>query len=123
MSKREERSELLPRDRFEDSLSRLVGLPGGAHLQPSVVQCMDFYGRSSDWMVQTVKTDEGDHVFLTCITSEGVTRLAVPSRVMATIDRQRATLTTKVRRRNGKRIAEERAARGEQPAFRKGQRG
>jgi hypothetical protein len=33
------------------------------------------------------------------------------------IDRQRASITTKLRRRNGKRIAEERAAAGIKPGF------
>lgn len=116
------RSELLPSDRFEQTLSRLIGLPGGSSVQPTIVQCMDFYGRSSDWIVQSVKTEEGDNLFLTCVTSEGVTRIAVPARVVATIDRQRETLTTKVRRRHGRRLAEERKARGEAPGFMKGRR-
>jgi hypothetical protein len=37
--------------------------------------------------------------------------------VLQTIDRQRETLTSKVRRRHGRRLAAERKARGEKPAF------
>src|SRR5262245_59756368 len=34
----------LPTDQFDKLLSRLIGLPNGAHTQPTVVQSLDFYG-------------------------------------------------------------------------------
>jgi len=55
----------LPTDQFDKLLSRLIGLPNGAHTQPTVVQAVDFYGNTTSYMVQTVKTEEGPTVFLT----------------------------------------------------------
>lgn len=46
-------------------------------------------------------------------------RLVLTPKVLATIDRQRGSTQTMMRRRHGRRIAEERKARGEQPAFMK----
>lgn len=118
MSKREApASPVLPTDQFDQMLARLVGLPGGAHTQPTVVQDADFYGKVTSWMVQTVKHDGGETVFLTCVNGDGSARYVLPPRVLAAIDRQRAAALTKVRRRHGQRIAEERRARGEAPAF------
>lgn len=116
-TKRHDPSPVLPTDQFDQTLARLVGLPGGAHTQPAVVQDVDFYGKVTSWMVQTVKHDGGDTVFLTSVNSEGSSRFVLPPRVLAAIDRQRASALTTVRRRHGRRIAEERRARGETPAF------
>ena len=116
MAEKREQSPL-PTDRYDQQLARLTGLPNGAQVAPVVVQTVDFYGRSTDWIVQTVKTDEGDTIFLKSIDADQTVRLVIPARVLATIDRQRQTLTSKVRRRHGRRLADERKQRGEQPAF------
>lgn len=112
----------LPSDEFDKVLSRLIGLPNGAHTQPSVVQAMDFYGNTTSFMIQTVKTDEGVTAFVTQVNAHGSVRYTMPQHVLAVIDRQRAALTTKIRRRHGKRIAEERKAAGIEP-FKKARKG
>lgn len=117
MEREHEVTERLPTDPFDKLLSRLIGLPNGAHTQPSVVQAMDFYGHTTSFMIQTVKTDEGVTAFVTQVNAQGSVRYILPQHVLATIDRQRAALTTKIRRRHGKRIAEERKAAGIQPGF------
>ncbi len=109
----------LPTDPFDKLLSRLMGLPNGAHTQPAVVQAMDFYGHTTAFMIQTVRTDEGVTAFVTQVNSEGSVRTILPQSVLATIDRQRAAITTKLRRRHGRRIAEERMAAGIKPGFMK----
>lgn len=109
----------LPSDPFDKLLSRLVGLPNGAHAQPTVVQAMDFYGNTTSFMIQTVRTDEGVTAFVTQVNAQGSVRTILPQNVLAVIDRQRAAITTKLRRRHGKRIAEERAAAGIKPGFMK----
>jgi hypothetical protein len=109
----------LPSDEFDKLLSRLVGLPNGAHTQPSVVQAIDFYGHTTAFMIQTVKTDEGVTSFVTQVNANGSVRYILPQHVLASIDRQRQALITKIRRRHGKRIAEERKAAGIKPAFQK----
>jgi hypothetical protein len=112
-----DRSPQLPADSFDQQLARLTGLPNGAHTAPTVVQDQDFYGNVTSWMIQTVKHDQGETVFLTSVNATGSARFVLPPRVLATIDRQRASTQTQVRRRHGRRIAEERKARGESPAF------
>lgn len=110
------------KDAFDLLLSRQVGLPNGAHTQPSVVQAIDFYGNTTSFMVQTVRTDEGVTSFVTQVNAQGSVRYILPATVLAVLDRQRQALTTKLRRRHGKRIAEERAAAGIQPGFMKTKR-
>lgn len=112
MTKTDDRSPVLPTDSFDQALARLVGLPNGASTQPTVVQTTDFYGKTTQHVVQTVKHDEGESVFLTEITGEGTRRFVVPPKVVATMLRQRDAVSTIVRRRLGRRLAEERKASG-----------
>lgn len=109
----------LPSDPFDKLLSRLIGLPNGAHAQPAVVQAMDFYGHATSFMIQTVRTDEGVTAFVTQVNAEGSVRTILHANVLAVLDRQRAAITTKLRRRNGRRVAEERMAAGIKPGFMK----
>lgn len=104
-------------DPFDKMLAGLIGLPNGAHTKPSVVQSIDFYGHATTYIVQTVRTDESVTAFVTQVSAEGASRTILPSAVLAVIDRQRESITAKLRRRNGKRIAEERKQAGIQPGF------
>lgn len=104
-------------DPFDQMLSSMVGLPNGAHTKPAVVQHIDFYGNTTTYNVQTVRTDEDIVAFVTVVNAQGSQRFIVPQRVLALIDRQRTTITKKLRSRHGKRLAEERAASGELPGF------
>lgn len=106
-------------DPFDRMLSDMSGLPNGAHTKPTVVQAIDFYGNSTQYIVQTVRTDETITAFVTLVNSAGSVRTILPETVLATIDRQRVSISKKIRRRNGKRIAEERMAAGIQPGFMK----
>jgi hypothetical protein len=106
-------------DPFDKMLSRLIGLPNGAHTLPAVVQSIDFYGNSTGFMIQTVRTDEGVTTFITQVNAQGSVRYILPQQVLNTIERQRAALTVKIRRRHGRRIAEERKAAGIKPGFMK----
>jgi len=112
----------LPSDPFDKALSRLIGLPGGAHTKPTTVQAIDFYGNTTSFMIQTVRTDEGITAFVTQVNAHGSVRSIIPQNVLAAIDRQRAAITTKLRRRNGTRLAEERMAAGIEPGFMKAKR-
>jgi len=100
-------------------LSNMIGLPNGAHTKPAVVQAIDFYGNATSYMIQTVRTDESVTAFVTQVNAQGSVRSILPSSVLAVIDRQRSAITTKLKRRHGRRIAEERAAAGIQPGFMK----
>lgn len=109
----------LPSDAFDKTLSRLIGLPNGAHTQPAVVQAIDFYGNATSFMIQTVRTEEGTTAFVTQVNAQGSVRYILPPHVLTVLDRQRDAITTKIRRRHGRRIAEERKAAGIKPGFMK----
>ena len=119
MSETPERSKILPTDPFELALSNLIGLPNGAHTDPSVVQALDFYGNLSRYIVQTVKWEEGHTVFVTLVNTNGqpAVNVMLPPAVMKTINRQLDSVTTIVRRRHGRRLAEQRAAEGHTAVF------
>jgi hypothetical protein len=91
-------------DAFDRLLSSMIGLPGGAHTKLAAVQHIDFYGNSTTYNIQSVKTDEGVTTFVTQVDANGSVRFILPTKVLAAIDRQRASLTKQVRSRNGKRI-------------------
>lgn len=119
-----EPTKFLPTDPFDKLRSSMIGIPGGAHTKLTTVQHIDFYGHGTDYMIQTVRgPDEGVIAFVTQVDAEGAKRYILPQSVLDAINRQRESITTKLRRRHGKRIAEERAARGEQPGFMKAKRG
>lgn len=109
-------------DPFDRLLSDMIGLPNGAHTQPTVIQAIDFYGNTTSYMIQTVRNEEGVIAFVTQVNAQGSVRYILPQRVLATLDRQRDAITTKIRRRHGRRIAEERAAAGIKPGFLKKKR-
>lgn len=106
-------------DPFDRMLSSMTGLPNGAHTKPAVVQAIDFYGNATSYMIQTVRTDENVTAFVTQVSAAGSVRTILPAKVLAVIDRQRASITSQLRRRHGRRIAEERAAAGIKPGFMK----
>lgn len=112
---------LLPTDPFDQQLSKLIGLPNGAHTSQAVVQAVDFYGKSTSYIVQTVRhEDEKGNVthttFVQQMNAAGAARYILPGAVLRTISRQIDSTTVQVRRRNGRRQAEERGAVG-RPVF------
>lgn len=112
----------LTSDPFDKMLSSMIGLPNGAHTKPAVVQAIDFYGNATSYIIQTARTDESITAFVTQVSAAGSVRSILPSAVLAVIDRQRESITTKLRRRHGRRIAEERKAAGIEPGFMKQKR-
>ena len=106
-------------DPFDRLLDSLTGLPGGASTKLAAVQHSDFYGHTTTYNIESIKTEEGVTAFVTQGDANGQVRYILPPSVLATIDRQRVSLTKQVRRRNGKRIAEERMAAGIKPGFMK----
>lgn len=115
-------TEHLPTNPFDKLLSSMIGLPNGAHTQPTVIQHIDFYGHTTSYMIQTARTDEGVTAFVTQVDADGSKRYILPQSVLAVINRQRDSITTQLRRRHGRRIAEERKAQGIKPGFMKGKR-
>jgi len=106
-----ERSKVLPTDPFDIALAEKIGLPNGAHTALAALQVMDAYGNSTQFNVQTVKTDEGEYVFVTQTgaTPSDFKRYVLTPKLLALIDRQRQSTITMVRRRHGRRLAEQRS--------------
>lgn len=107
-------SGLLPTDPFELALAASIGLPNGAHTDPVVVQAIDFYGNSSAYIVQTVRTDKGTAHFVQIVGATKTVRFVIPPEVIKVQDRQRESVTAQLRRRHGQRLAE--AASSSRPA-------
>lgn len=104
-------------DPFDRLLADMIGLPNGAHTKPAPIQSIDFYGNALTYIVQTVRTDETVTAFVTQVSAAGSVRTILPLDVLNAIERQRASITKQLRRRHGRRIAEERAAAGIKPGF------
>ncbi len=112
-----DRSSMLPTDPFEVALNNLIGHPNGAHTGAAVTQALDFYGNLTTYIVQTVKWDEGNTVFITQVNAGGSARFMLPPKAMIVINRQQEAVTHMVRRRHGVRLAEARKAEGTLPTF------
>lgn len=89
----------------------------------SVVRDTPLWGVGSGtrtFILQTARTkDEGDHVFVECVSEEGTTRLVLPPAVVETIARQRDSVGSRNRVLSSRRAMQERMARGEVPTFKK----
>ena len=112
-----EPSSVLPQDKQDKTLARLMGLPNGAHTQPAVAQVIDYYGNKTNYTVQTVRWDEGNTVFIEEMSAEGPKRYMLPPKVLTLIGRQADAVTRMVMRRHGLRLAEQRKAEGWVPQF------
>lgn len=107
-------------DHFDRKRAELHGLPDVAETRPSIHRATEpVLGTTQTFIVQTVRqADRGDTIFLECYGAQGrPARLVLPPRVADAIARQRDALGTTVRSRTGKRLAQERKARGEVPGF------
>jgi hypothetical protein len=99
-------SKLIPTDPFDQALSRLIDLPNGGHTNATAVQAVDFYGNVTAFMIQTVRTELGDTIFVTQVNAAGSARYIIPPEVLRVVDRQREAVLAQVRRRHGKRLVE-----------------
>lgn len=97
----------------------------GVSSKPVTVQYVDGVGRAETFIVETIRDEKGDHLFLQCVDEkQQVTRLAVPPRVVKAIQSQIRKLerhSEKVAKERRSEIARARAVermeRGEKPAF------
>lgn len=115
-------SEGLPQNAFDRRMMALEGIPDSARTKPSTIQVVaTLLGHTATWTINTVRQrDIGDTVFVQCGDASGLVRLAIPPEVADVIARQRDALTAIIRRRHGKRIAQERKAAGLKPGFMQG---
>lgn len=119
-------------DRFDRQMGLLTDLPGVLKTRPSTIDVIPplGIGGAEYFTVQTVRMrdehdDTGKTIYVTFLIvagPQGYHRLVLPHEVTDVIIRQRDSLSTTAKRQTGRRLATERAARGEQPGFMKGKR-
>jgi hypothetical protein len=115
-------------DKFDRAFGALADLPDVTKAKATTVTVHSpLIGAAQTFIVQTVRQkDVGDTIFLQYVDDAGSVRLAIPPKVAEVIARQRDALGAKVRREIGRKLGKEQAAlrkaRGEAPAFLKGQR-
>lgn len=87
--------------------------------KPSTIRnVQSITGKAETFVIETCRHEEvGDYIFIECTDDTGVTRIALPPKVANVIASQRDSLTTKRRRKAARRVAADRKARGEVPAF------
>jgi len=107
----------LPTDEYSQTLRRVLDNPSSIHTRPTTIQAVTFLGQSETWIVQTVRADNRDTVFVQHVAAEGSERLVLPPSVTGAIARQRDALAGVLRRKAARQAAETRKQRGIEPAF------
>lgn len=109
-------------EHFDRTLGSLTGLPDVTHTKPTTVRAhLPLIGSAQTFIVQTFRQlEQGDTVFLECISDDGSLRLAIPPKVADVIARQRDALTDKTRSKAAKANAQARKDAGLVPFQRKG---
>lgn len=109
---------------FDQLMAGMVGRPDVVSTKPSTKQVIPAMGIGGvqTFIVRTFRAqhEDGpsqDTIFLESYGAQGHVRLVLPAAICDVIARQRDSLTDKSRSRAAKRIAEDRAARGEVPGF------
>jgi hypothetical protein len=106
-------------DNFDRLIGALEGLPDVIKTKPTTIRTLSpLLGASQTFIVQTYRQrEQGDTIFIECVTADGSFRVAVPPAVSEAIARQRDALTGKARSKAAKAVAADRKERGERPAF------
>jgi len=106
-------------DKFDRLHGALEGLPDVTKVKPSTIITHEpLIGATQTFFIQTLRQrEQGDTIFIQYVDDEGAIRIAIPPAAADAIARQRDALTSKSRKRAGREQAEQRKARGEQPAF------
>jgi hypothetical protein len=91
-------------DNFDKTRGALDGLPNSSRCEPSVMRVVPTLGVGAVELhiVETIRTEEGDYVFLEHVSGERTTRIVLPPKVTDAIARQRASLVTKSRKRGAR---------------------
>ncbi len=112
-------TESLMPDTFDRLMGNMEGLPDVARTKPATIRVVtQLIGDTQTFIIQTVRQrDEGDTIFVECMSKNGALRLVIPPAVSDLIARQRDAITAKNRSRGGKAAAKTREALGIVPGF------
>jgi hypothetical protein len=118
--------------KYDRAMGALAGLPDVTHTPPSTVRGFTpMVGAVQSFIIQTYRQIERDGdksrgidtCFIEYLDDERSVRLVLPHKVLDKIQRQRESLTHKVRKRAATEQANVRKAMGVQPGFMKGKKG
>jgi len=101
----------LPDDVYSKTLSRLLDNPAGVKTKGSTIDLVTLLGHSETWVVQTIRIDQHETVFVQRINVEGGMRLVLPPAVTAAIARQRDAIGSVIRRRGARQAVATKRAR------------
>jgi len=88
----------------------------GMKTKATTIRNADFLvGNVQSYIVETIRHDGGDTIFVEVANKDGNTRVVLPPKVADTIFRQRNALTKRTRQRLGREQAADRKAQGIQP--------
>lgn len=97
----------------DHQISKYDRLYGGLHevtlhTKPSTIKNVQFTGRTSTYIVETKRSEDGDYIFVECMDETGVIRLALPPRVSNAIAAERDGLTRRRRSISSKAVMKKR---------------
>lgn len=105
-------------DDFDRQLGTLHGLPDAVDIKNTIDVIEPIVGNAKTYIMRRYRqSEQGDTLFLHVVGKKLNVRLVLPPKVMAALTRQDAVLSTKLRRKNGRRLAADRKAQGIRPAF------
>lgn len=105
-------------DIFDETLRSVCGEQDATETKPTTIRALTPVTQlAQTFIVQTVRHDGGDTIFVEYMSGEESFRVPLPPAVADCIARQRDALTTKNRKRAAKAEAARRKAQGIQPAF------
>lgn len=110
------RATTTPKDEYSLCFNNLNDHPEKLSTR-STVHTKNLLGHFDDWIVETVRTEGEDHVFIRWINAEGGQRLVLPPAITLALARQRDSLTKRSRQRSSRRTAANMQAMGIHPAF------
>jgi hypothetical protein len=90
------------------------------HTKPSTIKAIEpLTGRAETFIIQTLRHEDGDHIFIERADEEGLIRIVLPPKVANLIVSQRDALTRRSRSRASKTAMANRMAAGEVINFKK----
>jgi len=92
-------------DNFDHQLGQLHKLPEAAQTRPATVRSTDIVS-SETFIIQTVRFDKGDYLFVEHVAKNRTTRIVFPPHVTEVIARQRDAVAYLAKRKQGQRLAE-----------------
>lgn len=105
-------------DKYDRQYGSLIDV--SLHTKPTTVKVVQpLTGRTETFIVQTLRHENGDYVFLEHADEAGLDRLVLPPKVVNAIVAHRDSLTKRSRSRTARRVMAERMARGDVISFKK----